>query len=47
MDDLPVPQTSMWDHLDDDQQRAVIALLARLITKMIVADTQAGDNHDR
>jgi hypothetical protein len=38
MDDVPVPQISVWDQLDDEQTSAVIEILARLIARMIVAE---------
>jgi hypothetical protein len=37
MDDVPVPQTSVWDELDEEQKSAVKEILARLIAKVIVA----------
>jgi len=46
MDDLPVPQTSVWDQLDDEQKRVVIEMLSRLIAKMIVAEKQSGVKND-
>ena len=42
MDDVPIPQISMWDQLDEEQKRVVIEMLARLISKMIVAKQQSG-----
>ena len=42
MDDLPVPQTSVWDQVDDEQKNVVIEMLARLIAKMIMAEKQSG-----
>jgi hypothetical protein len=35
MEDLPVPQTSVWDQMDDEQKTVVIETIARLIAKMI------------
>ena len=46
MDELPVPQTSVWDQLNDKQKSAVIDILARLIAKMIVAEKQSGVKND-
>jgi hypothetical protein len=46
MDDLPVPQTSVWDQLDDEQKSVVIEILSRLITKMIVAEKETGVKND-
>ena len=42
MNDLAVPQTSVWDQVDDEQKNVVIEMLARLIAKMIVAEKQSG-----
>ena len=38
MVELPIPATSAWDQLDDDQKAVVIESVARLIAKMILAD---------
>lgn len=36
--DAPVPETSVWDALEDDQRAVVIEVLARLLAKAAVAD---------
>ena len=46
MDDVPIPQISMWDQLDEEQKRVVIEMLARLITKMIVAEKKQEQKND-
>ena len=46
MEDLPVPQTAVWEQLENEQKRAVIDLLARVTAKMIVAEKQSGEHPD-
>jgi hypothetical protein len=36
--DIPIPETCLWEHFDDERKRIVIETLARLLTKA----TQAG-----
>ena len=36
--DVPAPEASVWDALEDDQRAAVIEVLARLLAKAAVAD---------
>jgi hypothetical protein len=44
MDDVAIPQLSMWDQLDEDQKRVAIEMLARVIAKVVVAEQQqSGD----
>src|SRR3954454_11381708 len=31
--DIPIPETCLWEQLDDDQKRIVIETLARLLVK--------------
>src|SRR5439155_25681923 len=47
MDDVAIPQISMWDQWDEEQKRVVIEMLARLISKMIVAKQQSGAQQGR
>ena len=47
MVELPTPKTSVWDQLDDEQKAVVIEVVARLIAKMINADTHQEPNNDR
>ena len=35
--DVPVPEASVWDALEDDQRAVVIEVLARLFVKAAVA----------
>ena len=30
--DMPIPETHLWEQLDDDQRRIVVEILARLMT---------------
>ena len=34
--DIPIPETGLWEQLDDDQKRIVIETLARLLVKATV-----------
>jgi predicted Fe-S protein YdhL (DUF1289 family) len=31
--DIPIPETCLWDPIDDEQKRIVIEILARLLVK--------------
>jgi predicted Fe-S protein YdhL (DUF1289 family) len=31
--DIPIPETCLWEQLDDEQKRSVIEALARLLVK--------------
>jgi hypothetical protein len=31
--DIPIPETHLWDQFDDEQKRTVIETLARLLVK--------------
>ena len=31
--DIPIPQTHLWEQFDEEQERAVIETLARLLVK--------------
>jgi hypothetical protein len=42
MEDLAVLQPTLWNQLDEEEKRNVIEKLARLITKLIVAEEQSG-----
>jgi hypothetical protein len=33
--DLPIPETCLWEQLDDEQKRTVVETLARLLVKAI------------
>lgn len=46
MEDVPIPQPTVWDQLDDEQRSVVIEMLSRLIAKMIVAEKQPGVKKD-
>jgi hypothetical protein len=36
--DAPVPETRVWDALEDDQRAVAIEVLARLLAKAAVTD---------
>lgn len=46
MVELPTPKTSVWDQLDDEQRAVVIKGVARLIAKMMGADSHQEPNND-
>jgi hypothetical protein len=46
MSELPIPKTSVWDQLDDDQKAVVIENVARLVAKMILGDSHEEPNND-
>jgi predicted Fe-S protein YdhL (DUF1289 family) len=31
--DIPIPETCLWEQLDDEQKRSVVETLARLLVK--------------
>ena len=31
--DIPIPETCLWEQLDDDQKRLIVETLARLLVK--------------
>jgi hypothetical protein len=31
--DIPIPETRLWDQFDDDQKRVVVETLSRLLVK--------------
>jgi len=47
MDDLPVPQTSVWNQIDDEQKTVVVETIARLIAKVITAENHQEQKNDR
>ncbi len=38
--DLPIPETRLWEQFDDEQKRAVIETLSRLLLKATRANKQ-------
>ena len=42
MEDVSVLHPTVWDQLDEEQKRIVTEMLARLISKIIVAEKQSG-----
>ncbi len=38
-DDIPIPETHLWEQFDEDQKRVLIEILARLFVKA------TGDKH--
>jgi hypothetical protein len=46
MDDLPVPKTSVWDQLNDEQKIVFAETIARLIAKMILAENNQEQKSD-
>jgi hypothetical protein len=47
LDDLPVPKTSVWDQLNDEQKNVVAETIARLMAKIILAKNNQEQKNDR
>ena len=47
MDELPIPRTSVWEQLDDEQKAIVIESLARLVAKMMLSESNQEPNNAR
>jgi hypothetical protein len=43
--DIPIPETHLWEQFDDEQKRAVLDLLSRLLVKA-TQNSQSGADHD-
>jgi hypothetical protein len=43
--DIPIPETHLWEQFDDEQRRAVLEILSRLLIKA-TQDNQSGGTHD-
>lgn len=41
--DLPIPETCLWEQIDDQQRRIVIEALARLLVQATRAQEQTND----
>jgi len=44
--DIPVPETCLWEQLDDEQKRIVIEALARLMTQVARASKHQEQTND-
>jgi hypothetical protein len=44
--DIPIPETCLWEQLDDHQKRIVVETLARLLVKATTDPPQEQTNHD-
>ena len=42
--DIPIPETHLWQQFDDEQRRAVIEVLSRLLIKTIRNQPQEQTN---
>ena len=47
MDELPIPKTSVWDQLNDEQKAVMIESVARLMAKVILAENNPEPKNDR
>jgi predicted Fe-S protein YdhL (DUF1289 family) len=43
--DIPIPETHLWEQLDDEQKRVVIEILSRLLVQA-TRDNQQEQTHD-
>jgi hypothetical protein len=46
LDDLPLPETCLWDQFNDEQKRILVETLARLMTKAARASDPQEQSHD-
>jgi len=46
-EETPPQELSLWEKLDPEMQRMVIAILSRLIRKAVYPKTQEDNNHER
>ena len=44
--DLPVPETRLWEQLDDQPKQAVIETLARLLSQAVQAHPPQEEDHE-
>jgi predicted Fe-S protein YdhL (DUF1289 family) len=44
--DVPIPETCLWEQLDDQQKRMVVETLARLLVKATSDQHQEQTAHD-
>ena len=44
--DIPIPETHLWEQLDDQQKRIVIETLARLMTNATRTDQRQEQTND-
>ena len=44
--DIPIPESRLWEQMDDDQKRIVIETLARLIIKAARAHNRKEPTND-
>jgi len=44
--DIPIPETCLWEQLDDQQKRSVIQTLARLLVKATTDQHQEQTQND-
>jgi len=43
--DIPIPETHLWEQFDDEQKRAVLDILSRLLVQA-TQNSQSGADHD-
>ncbi len=46
LDDLPLPETCLWEQIDDERKRLVVEKLARLMTKATRTNAPQEQSHD-
>jgi len=44
--DIPIPETCLWEQLDDEPKRTVVETLARLLSQAVQADPSQEEPND-
>jgi predicted Fe-S protein YdhL (DUF1289 family) len=44
--DIPIPETCLWEQIEDEQKRIVIEVLARLMTKAAQSHPSQEPTHE-
>src|SRR5208282_5643406 len=44
--DIPLPETRLWEQLDDEPKRTVVETLARLLSQAVQAHPPQEEDHD-
>jgi hypothetical protein len=44
--DIPIPETCLWEQLEDEPKRTVVETLARLLSQAVQAPPPQEENHE-